>query len=58
MNGVGYEQDRCFFCGGPNAGYERREDGQPKGPFRDACEQCARKEYPVQKVNIEKSEFD
>lgn len=57
---IGYEQDVCFFCGGPEAGYGRREDGQPKGPYHDACQSCAEKPYPqpVQFMNKEQSEFD
>lgn len=58
MSETGYEQDICHFCHGPDAGYQRTEDGHPNGPFFDSCEQCLRKPDSVQKVNNEKSEFD
>lgn len=44
--GVGYENDRCHFCGAPEAGYARAEDRSARGPFFDACYRCARRPYP------------
>lgn len=41
---LGYEKHICTFCGGPDAGYQRRRDGGTKEYF-DACEDCARKPY-------------
>jgi hypothetical protein len=49
MSEVGYELDRCTFCGKPEAGYQRAKDSSPQGPFFDACESCARKHYPQPK---------
>lgn len=47
METIGYEADRCHFCNGGSAGYQRAEDSRPSGPFFDACEECASKPYPV-----------
>jgi hypothetical protein len=44
----GYEKDKCWFCHGKNAGYQRGEDGNIKA-LHDACEKCARKPYPQPK---------
>lgn len=52
---IGYSLDRCHFCGGLNAGYQRAEDAKPRGPFFDCCEKCARKPYP-QPAQFQKEE--
>jgi hypothetical protein len=45
---IGYENDRCHFCHKKNAGHARAEDSKPGGPYFDACESCAKKQYPEQ----------
>jgi len=47
---IGHEADICHFCGGPEAGYARREDGAgPNSQFFDACWNCVIKPYPQPK---------
>jgi len=46
---TGYEKDKCYFCGKKNACYGRALDVAPAGPYFDACEECAKKPYPVSK---------
>ena len=45
-----YDGDVCHFkfkgCEKKPAGYSRRENGTSRGPYFDACENCARVEYP------------
>jgi hypothetical protein len=50
---IGYEKEKCHFCGKREAGYGRAEDTKPTGPFFDACERCARKPYPQPKQFLE-----
>jgi hypothetical protein len=40
--------DKCFFCGGPNACYERRDETKT---YRPACFDCAKQHpnFPVPK---------
>ena len=52
-----YDGDKCFFCGKSShdkkgndtpmgtAGYQRREQYAQQGPWRDACNDCAKKPY-------------
>lgn len=43
MEQPGYEEDRCHFCGGKEAGFQMREEGTNKnGEYFDACEPCIR----------------
>lgn len=37
--GIGYENDKCHWCGAGEAGYWREEDGK----MYDACMKCAKK---------------
>jgi hypothetical protein len=51
-------EDKCHFCGKPEEGYARREDGASgNSKYFDACEKCAAKPYPaVHKVNTANKE--
>lgn len=46
---VGYEKDKCHFnfkgCKKNHAGYQRRQQYAGVGPWFDACQSCAEKEY-------------
>lgn len=44
MEQPGYSEDACHFCGGNEAGFQRREENDPKGPFYDCCQDCLIKE--------------
>jgi hypothetical protein len=42
-----YDKDRCHFCGKSAkngvkhvAGFQRREESAPNGPFYDCCQDC------------------
>ena len=43
---LGYSEDVCFFCKGPDAGYEMLADDKK---FHDACEECVRKRIEEKK---------
>lgn len=46
MEAPGYEEDRCHFCGGKEAGFQMREAGTndtENAKYFDACQKCVRK---------------
>lgn len=50
MEAPGYQEDRCHFCNGKEAGFSRREDGASgNSKYFDACQDCVRKPYPQPK---------
>lgn len=50
MADIGYEDVKCHFCGGRNAGYARTQNGKDY----DACMKCAKKAKAAEAAGNEK----